>query len=171
VAHGIIEQHFGHISCESKRGQGSTFKIYFPVARVRNPDEISGKPEVLGGQETILLVDDEEGVRDLASRILDRAGYRVLTAGDGCSALELYEKERKNISLVILDLIMPKMGGRQCFEKLRMIEPKVKVVFASGYSDTESKEELIEAGGGGFVGKPFQMARLLSTVRKVLDAE
>ncbi len=171
VVHGIIEQHGGHINCKSKPGQGTIFKIYFPVAEARKSDEAPGKPQPAGGTETILLVDDEEDVRDLASRILDGAGYRVITAGDCPGAVEIYDKERKKISLVILDLIMPKMGGRQCLEKLRMIEPTVKMLIASGYSDTESKDELIQAGAKGFVGKPFQMTQLLKTVRDVLDAD
>jgi PAS domain S-box-containing protein len=171
VVHGIVERHRGHISCESLLGQGTTFRIHFPAAKAEESDEGSVKPEVSRGTETILLVDDEEAIRDLASRILNNAGYRVLTAGDGASAVELYEKERENISLLILDLIMPKMGGKQCLERLRMIDSGVKVIIASGYSDTESGEALIHAGAKGFVGKPFQGAQLLRTVRDVLGSE
>ncbi|MCL4538748.1 MAG: response regulator, partial [Bacteroidetes bacterium] len=127
--------------------------------------------QALGGTETILLVDDEEHVRDLAIRFLEHVGYRVITAEDARMALDLYDKERSNISLVILDLIMPKMGGRQCLEELLKIEPRLKVLIASGYSDVDNREKIIRAGAKGFVGKPFQITELLKAIRDVLDAD
>ncbi len=171
VVHGIIEQHGGYVSCDSKPGRGTTFNIYFPEARAGKTDAVSVKNPPLGGTETILLVDDEEYVRDLARRFLERAGYRVITAEDALMALGLFDKERSDISLVILDLIMPKMGGRQCLEELLGIDPGVKVLIASGYSDAHNREELVEAGATGFVGKPFHMAELLRTLRDALDAD
>ena len=171
VVHGMIEQLGGYIGCDSEPGKGTTFRIYFPAAVVRKPDSASEEAQPPGGTETILLVDDEESIRGLASRFLDRAGYRVITAEDGRKALEAYETEKNNISLVILDLIMPKMGGRQCLEELLKVEPKVKVLVSSGYSDAENRDELIQVGAKGFVGKPFQMTQLLKTVREVLDSD
>ncbi len=171
VVHGIIEQHGGYIICDSKPGKGTTFKIYLPAAVVIKPDAVSEEAQPPGGTETILLVDDEEYIRDLASRFLDRAGYRVITAEDGRKAVGVYETEKNSISLVILDLIMPKMGGRECLEELMKVEPKVKVLVSSGYSDAEKRDDLIQVGAKGFVGKPFQMTQLLKTVREVLDSD
>ncbi|MGO9571804.1 MAG: response regulator, partial [Desulfomonilaceae bacterium] len=171
VVHGIIEQHGGYISCDSKPGKGTTFKIYFPAAVVRKPGALSEEAQPPGGTETILLVDDEEFIRDLAIRFLDHAGYRVIIAEDGRKAVEVYETEKNSISLVILDLIMPKMSGRRCLEELLKVEPKVKVLISSGYSDAENRDELIQVGAKGFVGKPFQMTQLLKTVREVLDSD
>ena len=171
VVHGIIEQHGGYVKCNSKPGHGTTFQIYLPAAQPRKADSVSVKAQPLGGTETILIVDDEEYVRDLASRFLERAGYRVIIAEDALMALGLYDKERSNISLVILDLIMPKIGGRQCLDDLLKIDPKLKVLIASGYSDAENREELVRAGARGFVEKPFHMTELLQTLRDVLDAD
>jgi CheY-like chemotaxis protein len=171
VVHGIIEQHGGYIRCDTKPKQGTTFQIYLPTAQPRKADAVSVKAQPLGGTETILIVDDEEYVRDLASRFLERAGYRVITADNPLTALGLYDNERSDISLVILDLIMPKMGGKQFLEELLKIDSKLKVLIASGYSDTYDREELVRAGARGFVGKPFHMTELLQALREVLDAD
>jgi len=171
VVHGIIEQHGGYIRCDTKPKHGTTFQIYLPTAQPRKAIAVSVKAQPLGGTETILIVDDEEYVRDLASRFLERAGYRVITAEDSLTALGLYDNERSDISLVILDLIMPKMGGKQFLEELLKIDPKLKVLIASGYSDTYDREELVRAGARGFVGKPFHMTELLQALRDVLDAD
>jgi two-component system cell cycle sensor histidine kinase/response regulator CckA len=171
VVHGIIEQHRGFVSCESKPGEGTTFNIYFPAVEPRRSVGTTVKTRLLGGTETVLLVDDEEYVRDLASRFLEHAGYSVIAAADARMALDLYRKKRSNISLVILDLIMPKIGGMQCLEELLKIEPSLKVLIASGYSDADNKEELIQAGAKGFVEKPFQIAELLQALRDALDTD
>ena len=171
VVHGIIEQHGGYVKCDSKPEQGTTFQIYLPAAQPRKADAVSLKAQPLGGTETVLIVDDEEYVRDLASRFLERAGYRVITAEDALMALGSYNKKRSDISLVILDLIMPKMGGKQCLEELLKIDPRLKVLIASGYSDTYNREELVRAGARGFVEKPFRMTELLQALRDVLDAD
>lgn len=170
VVHGIIEQHGGYIKCRSLSGQGTTFTIYLPVVKAQKPDIVSPKTEPSGGTETILFVDDEEYIRDLGSRFLTRAGYRVITEEDCRKAVELYEKEQHSISLVILDLMMPKVGGRSCLEALLKIQPKVRVLIASGYSDSDKKDELIRAGAKGFLAKPFDMAHLLTAVRDALAA-
>ena len=170
VVHGIVEQHGGFICCDSNSGQGTTFKIYLPVAEAAKFAAVPAKTQPLGGTETILLVDDEEFVRDFASRFLERAGYRVITAEDALSALDLYGKERSDISLVILDLIMPKMGGRHCLDELLKIDPTLKVIIASGHSDADNREQLVWAGARGFVAKPFKMRELLGALRDVLDA-
>ena len=98
-------------------------------------------------------------IRELGKRILERSGYTVLAAADGKEALDLYEKERNKISLVILDLVMPEMGGKQCLEELVKIDSQVKVLVASGYSAAGETKKTIEAGASGFVGKPYDMTQ------------
>ena len=122
-----------------------------------------------GRGETILLVDDEEFVRDLGKRILTRAGYKVITASNGKEALEIYGKTQGEIDLVILDLLMPEMGGKECLRELLRIQPELKVLVASGHSDDVSMEESLRLGANGFVSKPFRLMELLHQVRRVLD--
>jgi CheY-like chemotaxis protein len=170
MVHGIVHQHGGHITCESERGQGTTFKIYFPaVVSEELPEETSARAMPRGGSETILLVDDEEVILDLGSRILMKAGYKVMKVSNGKEALEVYRQRSDEISLVILDLIMPEMGGKQCLEGLLSLDPNVKVVIASGFALNGATRETIETGAKGYVGKPFDIRQLLGTVRKVLD--
>jgi two-component system, cell cycle sensor histidine kinase and response regulator CckA len=119
------------------------------------------------GTEKILLVDDEGSIRDLGTRILTRAGYEVISAADGKEALNVYSKHMQEISLVILDVIMPQMGGKQCLKELLQINPDVKVVIASGYSSDDA--DLLVSGAVGFIHKPYDMQRLLRTVREILD--
>jgi two-component system, cell cycle sensor histidine kinase and response regulator CckA len=121
------------------------------------------------GSETILLVDDEELIRDLAKRILSRAGYTVLSAANGREALQTYKKKGQTISLIVLDLIMPEMDGKKCLRELLKINPGARVLVASGYSADGPTKEALEGGARGFVSKPFDMGQLLQTVRKVLD--
>lgn len=123
------------------------------------------------GLETILLVEDEHMVSDLAKRILERSGYTVLAAANGKEALNLYETERNKISLVILDLIMPKMGGKECLEKLREINPNVKILVTSGHSVQEAEKNGIELGARGFLYKPYSVKQILAAVRGILDSD
>jgi PAS domain S-box-containing protein len=171
TVYGIVKQHGGYIMCYSEPDKGTTFKLYFPalVAETATEEKVPS-PIPIGGSETILLVDDEELVRDLGTRILRRAGYTVLTATNGVEALELYSLQPGTISLVILDLIMPEMGGKQCLEELLNIDPSVKVLVASGYAQTGPARAATQAGAKGFVSKPYDIRELLKTVRDVLDA-
>jgi CheY-like chemotaxis protein len=172
MVYGIVKQHGGHIMCYSELSQGTVFKIYFPaLVRDEKPTESEPRPLPRGGSETILLVDDEELVRDLGVRILTKAGYTVITASDGKRALELYEANRQEISLVILDLIMPHMGGKKCLDELLSLDPAVKVVIASGYSADAPTKEALRSGAKGFVHKPYDIRQVLDVVREVLDKE
>lgn len=170
MVYGIVKQHNGYIMCYSEPSQGTTFKIYFPA--LASPSCQEGEPDrrmPKGGGETILVVDDEEYIRDLATRILVRAGYRVLTACDGSEALEIYSSQREKIPLVILDVIMPHMGGKQCLEELLRLNPNVKVLMASGHSSSGPAKGALEAGARGFVSKPYNVEQMLQTVRDILD--
>ncbi|MDQ7783249.1 MAG: response regulator [Desulfomonilaceae bacterium] len=123
------------------------------------------------GSATILLVEDELLITDLTRRILERSGYSVLSAANGTDALSLYEKERQTISLVILDLILPGMGGIQCLEKLREVDPTVKILVTTGHPIIGAERQAIESGARGFLHKPFTMKQMLTAVRAVLDTE
>jgi len=172
MVYGIVKQHDGYIACYSEPGQGTTFKIYFPAViseEKREEPRIRTMPR--GGSETILLVDDEEMIRDIGSRILTKAGYNIITASNGKEALQVYQERGHDIALVILDLIMPEMGGKHCLENLIRLDPSVRVVIASGFSADGQTKEALGGGAKGFVSKPFDMRQLLQTVRKVLDGE
>ncbi len=125
----------------------------------------------LGGTKTILLVEDEDMVSDVTKRILERGGYRVLTAINGKEALDVYLIKRDLISLVILGLIMPEMGGKACLEKLREIDPNIKILVASGYCKNGIAKEVIESGATGFICKPYDSKGMLTAVRKVLNSD
>jgi len=122
-----------------------------------------------GGSETILLVDDEEPIRNLGTQILEEFGYTVLTAADGESALQLYSEQQERIGLVILDLIMPGMGGKLCLVELLKINLEAKVAIASGYSPDGPTKEILRNGAKGFISKPYDLRQMLKVVREVLD--
>ena len=170
MVYGIVKQHQGYIACSSEKGKGTIFKVYWPAigsaAELTTTDTAHA---ARGGNETILMVDDEESVRDLTRRLLTRAGYRVITAENGREALNVFEKEKSNISLVIMDLNMPVMGGKDCLKELFLIDPEVKALVASGYSSGVVKFEAGELGAKGFVRKPFRVEQLLQMIRQVLD--
>ncbi len=172
MVYGIVKQHDGHIMCYSEPDAGTTFKIYLPVIKTDTELETPTDDVVLlGGTETIMLVDDEKIIRELGTEILEQFGYSVLTAATGKEALDLYKKERDRISLVILDLIMPGMGGKECLEGVLKIEPRAKVLVASGYAAEGQTKETIETGARGFVGKPLDIRQMLRAVREVLDSD
>lgn len=170
---GIVRVHKGYITCESEMGQGTTFTIYLPAVRSDDVDLPDDKKEKIltGGSECILVVDDEESLRQLAAETLDYFGYKTITATDGESAIELYKNKRGQIALVIMDLIMPGMGGRRCLNELLLRDPNVKVLIASGYLHDEEMNAIIKAGAKGFIVKPYKMEELLHAVRKHLDIE
>lgn len=171
VVHGIVEKHGGHIYCESAPGAGTTFKICLPAMHldVERQDPVA-ETLIRAWNETVLLIDDEELITDLGHRILTRAGYTVLVASNGKDAADLYKANKEVISLVILDLVMPGMGGKQCLQELLRIDPMAKVLIATGYSDSAKREDLIAAGAKGFVTKPFTLTQLLRDVREILDS-
>ncbi|AFM23574.1 PAS domain S-box protein [Desulfomonile tiedjei] len=170
IIYGIIKQHGGHIACYSEVGKGTRFEIYFPAIKRDTITDIESSLEMPAfGTETVLIVDDERFVRELGCRILERNGYSVLTADDGEEALKVYSQEKDKIDLVILDLIMPTMGGRDCLRKLLMLDSHARIIIASGYSADSSTKECLEIGAKGFVPKPFRFKELLRQVRKTLD--
>jgi len=172
MVYGIMKHHEGFINCYSEPGHGTTFRIYFPVVSTELEEDSEQESAVLqGGSETILLVDDEESLCDIGSQLLTRAGYTVLTATSARDALDLYRNQKSDISLVILDLIMPEMGGKECFQELVNINPQVRVILSSGFLSDGTYKEARVFGFMGLVEKPYNMRELLGMVREVLDAD
>ncbi len=174
TVYGIVRQHNGFILCESDPGHGATFKIYLPaiLPKQESCEDTAGETSPEGGVETILVVDDEESLRVMVGRILGRAGYTVLTAGDGEEALDLYKRGPAKISLVILDLVMPKMSGQECLEELLRIDPKAKILISTGVSPGDEQTKLvIDPRSSGFIHKPYDNTQLLSVVRTLLDKD
>ena len=171
VTQGIINGHHGHLEVESEPGQGTTVKVLLPMAQ--GPDEARpGQPprEEFSGTETILVVDDEEPVLRIVGRILERVGYTVLLAPGGKEALELYARRADEIAAVILDMVMPEMGGEEVYSQLKLLNPQVKVILSSGYSTDGLAGQLMERGINAFVQKPYAIQTLRQIVRQVLDA-
>jgi CheY-like chemotaxis protein len=174
TVYGIVKQHNGFISCESDPGHGATFKIYLPaiLPKQESCEDVAGETSPRGGTETILVVDDEESLRVMVGRILSTAGYTVLTARDGEEALDLYKRGPAKISLVILDLMMPKMSGQKCLEELLRIDPKAKILISTGVSPGDEQTKLvIDSRFSGFIHKPYDNTKLLSVVRTLLDTD
>jgi len=168
TAYGIITNHRGFIEVSSKEGAGSTFSFFLPVTE-KEPDPLSERPqEIAQGVETILLVDDEEMVLEVTKEILEKTGYRVLTARSGRQAVELYKKNLAHIDLVILDMIMPNMGGEATFRALKDIHPEVKVLLSSGYTLEGVASTMLAQGCRGFVQKPFLLQELSKKIREAL---
>jgi CheY-like chemotaxis protein len=124
---------------------------------------------VLRGSETVLLVDDEEMIIEVGRRMLEEMGYRVLVAGEGREAIRIYEEKGDDIDLVVLDMIMPDMGGADTYDALNEINPRIKVLLASGYSINSKATEILNRGCDGFVQKPFDMTELSRKIREILD--
>ncbi len=164
----IVQRHQGHIMCYSEPGHGTTFRIYFPSVHAETRNESTTPDAALRqGTETILLVDDDQNILDLGARFLRDAGYDVILAGNGREALEFFVKNMSRIALIILDLMMPEMDGKQCLKEIKKIDPLAKVLIASGYSHDEISTTLTD-GAAGFVGKPYDIKKLLGLIRDVI---
>ena len=167
---GIVKQSGGHIWVYSELGHGTTFKVYFP--RVRGEVKIPATPpppETLRGSETILLIEDDAQVRALARSILRRSGYVVLDAANGGEALLICEQHGAKIDLLLTDVVLPLMGGREIAERLRMMRPELKVLFMSGYTDDTVLQHGILDTGVAYLQKPLTPVSLMRKVREVLD--
>ncbi len=168
---GIVQQSGGSISVDSELGVGTTFKVYLPrTDRVAgHPSSHLPPPTNLGGNETILLVEDEDQVREVASTILSRGGYRVLLAQNGEQGLEVAEQHGEGIDLLVTDVVMPRMSGRQLVEKLAPRWPDLKVLYMSGYTDDSIVHHGVLEESVDFLQKPITPTALLERVREVLD--
>jgi PAS domain S-box-containing protein len=167
---GIVRAHKGALKVYSQPGRGTTFKLLFPVFGDMPPLENTPPAEAgeLAGCGTVLIVDDEELVRHTARHTLERYGYRTLVAENGQEAVETFQRER-NVSLVLLDLTMPIMGGEETLRQLKTINPGVRVLLSSGYNETEAVERFAGEGLAGFIQKPYTAAGLAECVKQVME--
>ena len=172
IVFGILKAHGGHITCYSHPGQGTCFTLYFPLlqqAESRPLEKPDPSKEAFQGHEGIMVVDDEEAIRDMIRQLLSENGYTPLFASSGEEALELYRERGGEIDLVLLDIGMPGMGGHACMKKLLEINPGIKVVVASGYSHQESIRNILAEGAKEFIAKPYRGKQLLQAIRHSLD--
>lgn len=169
---GIVRGHKGAISIHSEPGKGSTFKVLLPAGS--HPAEIVKDDACLDNWRshgTVLLVDDEESVRLVGVEMLKELGFTVITANDGWEAVALF-RQTLGIALVILDLTMPNMDGEQCFRELRQIQPDIKIIMSSGYSEQEVSQKFLgEEGMIGFLQKPVSFSALRDSLQTLLDAD
>lgn len=169
MVYGVVKNHDGYIAVYSEPGQGATFKIYLPAKGIPEKEEMSVSGVHLGGSELVLVVDDEDVMRSIAKDILEAHGYSVLLAQDGIEAVNVYREHKDEIHLVILDMVMPKRGGRETFSELKALNPDIKAILSTGYSRSGKAQDILDSGVMGFVQKPYQVGLLLSKVRCVLD--
>jgi CheY-like chemotaxis protein len=168
-AYGIIKNHEGIITVDSKVNQGTTFNIYLPLSDKTVHEEVSIEGEFISGTENLLLVDDETMILEVGQAMLEKLGYHVLIADSGEKALETIQIKGDELDLVILDLIMPGMDGSQVFDRIREVQPHIPVLLSSGYAINGSANEIMQRGCNGFIQKPFNISELSKKVRKILD--
>ena len=170
TVYGIVKQSEGHIWVYSEVGRGTSFKVYFPCVD-KAPDQTayrSAKDGDLRGSETVLLAEDEQMLRDLAKQVLEMYGYRVLEAGSGDEALSICEKYEGSIQLLITDVVMPRMSGRDLADKAGKLRPEMKIIYMSGYTNSAIVHQGVVESGAAFIQKPFAPQELASVVRSVL---
>ncbi|MBC8432273.1 MAG: PAS domain S-box protein [Desulfobacterales bacterium] len=168
-AYGIIKNHGGIIIVSSEKGKGATFNIYLPASEREVFKEKELSEDILKGAETILLVDDEKMILDVGKELLKKLGYKVLVAKGGKAAVELYEANNEEIDMVILDMIMPHMGGGDTYDLMKTINPNIKILLSSGYSIDGQATEIMKRGCNGFIQKPFDMKGLSQKIREIFD--
>jgi PAS domain S-box-containing protein len=171
-AYGIIRNHGGVINVYSEVGQGSTLVIYLPASEkavsVSKTKSLAG---VSTGTETVLLVDDEEAILEVAKEMLEAMGYKVLLARNGKEAVDAYSRFGGDVDLVVLDMVMPDMSGREVYDKLKSMNQDTKVLLSSGYSINGKASEVLQRGCNGFIQKPFDMKEFSGKIREVLDGD
>ena len=170
-AYGIIKNHGGIIIAYSRIGQGSTFDVYLPASPKKIAQKEELNREALKGSETVLLIDDEDIIIDIGEQILERLGYRALMARSGKEAIEIYQANKNEINIVILDMIMPDMGGGETYDRLKKINPEIRVLLSSGYSIDGQASEIMNRGCNGFIQKPFNVEQLSRKIRDILSNE
>lgn len=171
TAYGIVKQHSGFIHVYSEPGHGTIFRIYFPVCVAATADptiSVSEEP-ARGGQEMILLAEDHEGLREIARETLSQLGYRVVVAADGEEALALFHKNKDELALVVLDVVLPKLSGPEAYSRMQLVRPGLLAVFATGYSSDMAPLKSVQARSLPILHKPYTPKTLARKVREMLD--
>ena len=174
VVYGVVNNHRGFVQVESEPGAGTTFLIYLPFehsAAENGASQIGRIPRKANAPQTILLVEDEEMLRDLGMKILESEGYRVLAAKDGMEAVELFDANRDEIGLVVCDLGLPRLGGREAFLKMKESKPSVRAIVASGYLEPMIRSEMLKAGVLDTIQKPYDFSELLAKIRLAIGPD
>jgi CheY-like chemotaxis protein len=173
TVYGVVKAHGGHVQVESEPGQGTTFRLVLPkagelVADSTMPGEEPLEDQQAAGRELVLLVDDHQEVRLSTGQILDNLGFDVITAVDGGEAVEIFRKHRDQLTLVLLDLVLPRISGGEAYREMAHIDPSVPVVLISGFADEREVSRLLRAGVKGFLPKPFDTEQLDRAIRLAL---
>jgi CheY-like chemotaxis protein len=166
--YGIVANHGGCITVQSDIGRGSTFQLFLPASSKAPVRESKEESRVLGGSETLLVVDDEQMLRRATRRLLDKLGYQVLVASGGEEALAIY-RQNPEIAAVILDMIMPGMSGAETFDRLKQLNPGVRVLLTSGYAMDRQAQDILDSGCRGFVQKPYDLSTLAHKLRETIE--
>ncbi len=172
VVFGIVEHHSGFIDVRSAPGEGATFTVYLPVRELPAAElqpASKSLEEIPGGTETILIIEDEEMLKELVKVFLVSKGYTVLTAKDGMQGVEMYQSHQKEIAVVLSDMGLPILSGQDVFRKIREINPEAKVIFASGFFDPQMRSEMYKAGLKEFIQKPYMQDEVLQKIREAID--
>ena len=168
MVYGVTKSHRGSVTVHSDEGQGSTFEVYLPYTANLSLRSPKPRRELVRGAGTILVVDDEEIIRELARELLGQLGYTVITANDGIQALDVFRERRDEIDLAVIDVMMPRMGGRECLQKLREIDPSLKAIFATAYSSEELRDGELEGAHAAILQKPYRMQQLSESVAEAI---
>ena len=169
--YGIIKNHGGYINVYSEKNEGTTFRVYLPASEKGVPKEKGTVEKTLKGAGLILLVDDEDMIVDVGEQMLKTLGYDVLLARSGKEAVEVYKNNQDKVDLVILDMIMPEMGGGEVYNRLKEIDPEIKTLLSSGYSLNEKASNILARGCNGFIQKPFDLTALSGKIREILGKD
>jgi two-component system cell cycle sensor histidine kinase/response regulator CckA len=171
VVYGIVQNHSGFIDVHSKEGSGSIFNIFLPVIEGDQLEEANHSyiPDLTVGKGTILVAEDNPQVQGMIVRALEESGYHVMAAKDGSDAITIYEKKGPDIDLVILDMLMPHVGGRDCFYRLKEIDPRATILLMTGFTANGSLEDILEEGAAGVITKPFELQHFTTAIQKALS--
>jgi CheY-like chemotaxis protein len=172
MAFNIIEKHKGFIDVYSEKNLGSSFNIFLPINSEHEVDShsVEIKSKVVGNG-VILIVDDDDSIRNTTKELLTQIGYEVLTASDGQEGIEVFTQHKERISAVILDMVMPKLSGKEVFWKMKTVDPSVKVILVSGFKQDERIQALMDMGITSFVQKPYTMEKITQILSTTLSQE
>jgi PAS domain S-box-containing protein len=170
MVYGIVNSVSGRIEVRSKANTGTVFTVYLPATKVEKKRSTAEfKIEPFGEGKTVLVVDDEDMIREMASDMLNLLGFKVHLAASGVEGLNVYKQHKDQIDVVLLDLLMPEMNGTACFENLKEVDPDVKVIIATGIGEFEKKKELEEKGIKGYLGKPYRLENIAQKLMDILN--